>query len=154
MTFLNYQSPKGSVLCKNPSVATYVLQSMRQRITEGLFDVVRINNCGQRHNRLLHANTSALDNTSRQDEPEAQMKRFRVKLVVTLTRASEDFASLFPSRLKLEVWQFKPMSSWIRAQKHHLSTRTYFLGYAFKKAHGQLTLSQYHSTQNLLKSIL
>ena len=29
----------------------------------------RINNCGRRHNRLLHANTSALDNTSRQDEP-------------------------------------------------------------------------------------
>ena len=29
----------------------------------------RINNCGQRHNRLLHANTSTLDNTSRQDDP-------------------------------------------------------------------------------------
>ena len=56
----------------------------------------RINNCGQRHNRLLHANTSTLDNTSRQDEPRSTDETISGETCCYVNQSQREFRVIVP----------------------------------------------------------
>ena len=59
-----------------------------------------INNCGQRHNRLLHANTSTSDNTSLQDESRGADETISGETCCYVNQSQRGFRVIVPVEVK------------------------------------------------------